>query len=278
MNPPLDSTDDARVLPDLLRDEARRTDGGGSGSGGDHLDPDTLVAYHAGSLKDDEAARTRSHLVSCRVCSGLLLDLDQPFEAAPETTSQEVADFERTVVWKALHDTLEPRRPATEHAAAQPSDAHRWRAWAFAAALLLAAAGLGWTAFQLDRTVRGLERQIAVLETPVADVPILYLDAATRDAEDDARTVPAGAPVFVLVLTPDEPEAFERYQVTIEAADGVRLELADLPLSDYGTLRVAVPRGALGPGPFDVTLSGTVRGEQSASAIARYVLHVAQEP
>src|SRR4029079_264538 len=40
-----------------------------------HPEPEILAAYHAGELTADEERRLQDHLLSCRECSDLLLDL-----------------------------------------------------------------------------------------------------------------------------------------------------------------------------------------------------------
>jgi hypothetical protein len=48
----------------------------GSGSQG-HVSIEVLSAYHRRSLASEEAAQVRSHVVHCRACRSLLLDLAQ---------------------------------------------------------------------------------------------------------------------------------------------------------------------------------------------------------
>lgn len=274
-------------LAAILAAEARDAAAGlGADPGaGEHPDAERLVAYHQGALDEADAAAVRAHAVACPTCAGLLLDLETPFVAAGEDGSDEpeVADFERAAVWKAVR--AEIAGDLGDRTAAgpvvRPDKAMRApvRApllpWLVAAVLVVAAGALALRVRQLGDTVRDLETTIAALEAPQGGVPILYLDGVTRsELGDGALEVPAGTGSLVLILTPSEPERFDRYRVeVIDDAGADRAAVDDLARNEHGTVRVALSRRGLPPGRYTVRLLG-VAGGGAAEPLDRYTIRI----
>lgn len=83
----MEMEEDIPGLKGLLRSLAEEA----QARAGAHLDSETLVAYHSKQLSADESSRTQDHLVTCRECTSLLLDLAElcaPEEAEPSRPSQ----------------------------------------------------------------------------------------------------------------------------------------------------------------------------------------------
>jgi len=252
---------------------------------GSHPPPETLVAYHGRHLAGAAADALQEHLAGCPSCTAVLLDLaafddaagDEEAAATDEEPSA-AADFAAAAEWRALRGRL-PAEAAAGTAAERPVRvSHRpaaWVPWAAAAALALVAFGLGFQVLRLDRRADSLQ---ARLDTPQADVPIVYLDAVTRDEEQagDAEPLPPDGGVLLVVVTPEEPEAYAAYTLAVEDATGARHTVAGLhPSPRYGTLRAALPRDALSAGRLAVTLFG-IDDDGERHEVARYSFQLAE--
>src|SRR4051812_39568903 len=123
-----------------------------------HPEPETLAAYHAGELPEGEAQRLQDHLLACRECAALLVDLDGLADPAFGAGSLSAADQE--ALWGRIQGEIKKeetplapvvplRRPAS------PSGSPRWL-MALAASLLVATVGLSAWVVSLRRTVETL--------------------------------------------------------------------------------------------------------------------------
>lgn len=231
-----------------------------------HPELDELAAYSAGDLAPERQAEIEDHLVACRDCAATLLEL-APFAAAAAPAAEEEgapapADFATAAAWRALRGQL----PAPREETAAP----RRRGGAFggafsgtfaalAAALLVATVGLSlWTA-RLTTATGELRRQLARATAPRPDVPLVYLDALTRDEGGGAAEVGALPEdgFFVLVLTPGDPRPGARWNLEILDAAGRRVWASPEPLTanDYGTVRLGLSRATLPAGRYEVQLT-----------------------
>ncbi|HEY7213574.1 MAG TPA: zf-HC2 domain-containing protein, partial [Thermoanaerobaculia bacterium] len=195
----------SQELRDALNGLAART--------ASHPEPDELAAYHDGELPPERERRIQDHLVACRECAGLLLDLDglaDPGFGAGSGSS------EKESVWRGLQEeigkgaTLAPVVSIRRAAYASP----RWLQ-ALAAALLVATLGLSAWVASLQRTIRELGR-------PIPNAAPLQLDAGSTRGEGGAlsvTTVPSDLTYALLILTP-HGERRDRYQAVIERANG----------------------------------------------------------
>jgi hypothetical protein len=222
------------------------------GGDGDHPDVDALIAYHGGGLPEDEQRRIQDHLVACRECLGHLLELVEfAGPGAGAEGAAGAAEFETAAAWRALR----PRLPA--------APAARWprRAVALAAALALAALGLGLYALDQRRAATALGERLAELSRPQPGAAIvdLFPASAVRGEGEPVPVVelPAGAGYATLVINLPEGERYGGYEVEI-------LDPAGRPLwsgggfeaSAFGTLRLGVPGGLLPPGEHSLRLYG----------------------
>jgi hypothetical protein len=76
----------------------------------EHPSIETLDAYHRASLRPNEAAQIRRHLVLCRECSETLLDLAQFLEESPEPSRLWSAEL--TAAWEEWLRALKEREAA----------------------------------------------------------------------------------------------------------------------------------------------------------------------
>ncbi len=274
MNHSSEPSSEESLLRDVLVEAARASD---PLAGQDaHLDADTFVAYHEGSLGDDDARRARDHLVACATCAGLLTDLSAGFENDHEDDASHTGtlDIEHAATWRALKAGLPEVRGTTPGSSPWTGTTARSSAlpWALAAILLATVAGLVWRLNQLANDTEILRAQIAVLDAPQTEVAIAYLDAVTRDAEAESTVIVGPSrPLFLLILTPplDEPERTYRIAV-LDASGNPRWSSAPLIVNDHGTLRVALSRRFVPPGHYRVHLldtEGTLIDERTLRVI-----------
>ena len=227
-----------------------------------HLDPDVLVAYRAGELPPDEEARVQSHLVACRECAELLLDLDALHD--PDFGADEEVSVD--AVWQGVREEIR-KAPAPVIPFRRPSPP-RWLQ-ALAAMLAVAVVGLSLWVVSLRRTVDDLSR-------PELNAPVLDLASGTARGEGSpppVATVPSGARLFTVILSPAGQRIYKEYRVEIVDAAG-RVVWGDRGLTPnaYGSFSLTLPRSALGTGDFRVRLFGrTGNGEER---IEEYALRV----
>ncbi len=230
-------------------------------SPGDHPGAEVLAAYREGELSAEQGEGVRRHLSGCRECSELARDLDlfEDSTLAGEGNELEVAAFLRS---------LQPQL------ASVPARTSVWRPLAVAASLILAVAATWWLA--RDVTER---RVLAELSRPRANVSVLDLveDRSERTGSP-ARTVEmamdAGA---VLVLTPDRPGDFPRYEARILDSGGALVSaVEDLEKDSHAeTFTLWIPPGGLAAGEYRLELRG-LSGER-AEMIAGYRIRVFPE-
>jgi hypothetical protein len=244
-----------------------------------HPELDELAAYSAAELAPERQAEIEDHLVACRDCAATLLEL-APFAAAAapaEEESNAPADFATAAAWRALRGQLPA--PREETAAVAP---RRWGgAFAvLAAALLVATVALSlWTA-RLTTATGELRRQLAQATAPRPDVPLVYLDALTRDEGGGAAEVGALPEdgFFVLVLTPGDPRPGARWNLEIVDPAGQPVWASPEPLTanGYGTVRLGLSRATLPAGRYEVRLTAAGGEGAEEGAAERFELVVGE--
>jgi hypothetical protein len=238
------------------------------GALGPHPDPEELAAYHAGELPPAEEERLRDHLVACRECAGLLLDLDGLADPGFDAGADGADGKEE--VWLRLRKKIQdeapraPIRPLRRPARAAP----RWLP-ALAAALLAATLGLSLWVATLRRTVDELSR-------PQLNAPVLDLYSGTARGEGSPPpvfTVPREARFFTVILNPAGQRRYEGYRVEILRAGGGKAWSGEgLERNAFGSFSLTLPRGALGPGEYRIRLVG--RTKSIEEPIEEYALRV----
>jgi hypothetical protein len=243
------------------------------GASGPHPDPEELAAYHAGELSLAEEERLRDHLVACRECAGLLLDLDG---LADPGFGAGAGSEDKDAVWQRLQE--ETRAPASIVSAPvvplrRPAPASpRWLP-ALAAALLVATLGLSLWVATLRRTVEDLSR-------PQLNAPVLDLYSGTARGEGSPPpvfAVPRETRFFTVILNPAGQRRYDGYRVEILRADGRKVWAGGgLERNAFGSFSLTLPRGALGPGEHRIRLLGRTGrdGKALEEPIEEYALRV----
>lgn len=229
---------------------------------GGHPDFDELVAYRGGELPDDDRRRLQDHLVTCRDCLELMLELDaflRP-ETEPEerTAAAGAADFATAAGWRALRSRLPSGEAGPAEGARSGPRPRRWVA-ALAASLAVAVIVLALFALQLHRDVTALDRQLAELSRPQPGAAIvdLYPVSAAR-GEGEAAPVaelPAATGYATLVVNLPEGAGEASYEVEIVDPEGrILWSGSGFEASRFGTLRLGLPDGFLAPGEHALRL------------------------
>ncbi len=234
----------------------------------DHLDSESLVAYHEGQMEPEQREVATEHLAACRECSERLLELarlGRP-EVEPELAARLADDKDDD--WRRLAarlDSDEVEKSATADRpplelkippsppAPVPAAGSRF-VYALAAGLFVACLGFGaW--------VLALREQVASLLLPRANVEIVSLRPgdATRTRSTPAETIAHAGGVgkpLVLILNPTEPPRALPHRLEIRDPEG-RLfgQVADLrPEPKVGTFHLTLPDSLLPPGTYTLSL------------------------
>jgi len=249
---------------------------------GEHPDAETLAAYHARELPEEEERRVQDHLLVCRECAELLLDLeglgDPDFgqdveipagtdEALWERLRQEIRDDPRpTLRAEAAPATVVPFAPRRRNAPPP------WMS-ALAAALLVAVIGLSVWVASLRQTVRDLS--LPEVNAPVLEPVLSGIGQREGGPAPAAEEVSSGVRLFALILSPVRRGDFQDYDVEISRAGGgvVRRETGLRP-NAYGSFSLIETRSSLGPGDYQIRLFGIGSGGQREN-LGEYALRVA---
>ncbi len=225
-------------------------------TGADHPEVDLLLDYQSGKLSSEAAAGVLDHLVGCRHCTQILLDLEAfPDAVATVAEPSNVVNLAAVAGWRDFKSRIAEPPRAVEPARGTPARA----LYALAASLLVGVVGLSMWVADLRQTVAE-----AYQHRP--NTPIFYLDAATRDSEPDAGLieVPPGEPFFVLVVLPDTA-AFSRLEIELLDRQGREVWRGrGLELSESETVSVRFSRRLLGPGEYRLRLYGLDGDKRSA--------------
>lgn len=72
-----------------------------------HITPERLIAYHQGELSSEDERRVQDHLVVCRECTALLLDLEA-FPALDQQGARRLSDAEVAAAWQQMKSQIQP--------------------------------------------------------------------------------------------------------------------------------------------------------------------------
>lgn len=205
----------------------------------EHPSPETLTAYQANELSQEEDERIQSHLAQCRHCTEMLLELEEFLQPADREAAP-AADFEMAADWRKLRSRMRGRK--------------RRLTYAMAAVLLLAVVGL--SIYTLSReperfatleplnSTRGPAEAIAVVELPVT-----------------------------LVLKSQAESSYPEYRADLLDDHGRLIrELSHLQGSQSFEVEIPLGRRALKRGKYRVKLLG-VKG-RGADPVGEYVFKV----
>lgn len=238
MNPSTDQpmTDTQALTATLAADAAKHA--------GEHPELDQLADYLAGSLSPEKESRVQDHLVACRPCTTQLLDLETL--SRPDSPAEEgVADLAKAAGWRE-----QKTRVADLENARNRQRTLRW-ASAIAASFFVATVGLSVHVSQLRQTVAGLQ-------APEINPQIVHLDSAATRNEAKVQVVKLRPEdrSLLLALTPTGPKWPE---YVIEVLDGSGTQVwtgSGFALSEFGTIRLQMPRALLPADDYEVRLQG----------------------
>lgn len=254
---------------------------------GPHLDPDEIAAYEDGALSPADAERAAEHLVLCRECAELLLDLralrhpGMEEEAAGDWSADDAA-----ALWERVRAGLRREGggavvpfPSAPPRSRERAPAARPPRWLQAVAACLLAAVL-----VLAVQVATLNRQVERLSQPQLNVPVidLFPEGTMRRGSGAAGEspipdqVPGGARIYTLALHLGSLGDYTSYAIEIARPGGevVVPRRGGLVPGPSGALSLALPREWLGTGDFRIRLYGRRAGGGEEPA-ASYALRVA---
>jgi hypothetical protein len=91
---------------------------------GEHLEPDAVAVYHDGELPPEEAERVQRHLLRCRECTAMLLDLEAL--VAPDLAVEAgLTPADRETIWSGVSEAIRRDRdrfppPQSPHPPQEP--------------------------------------------------------------------------------------------------------------------------------------------------------------
>lgn len=242
------------------------------GEAGEHPDAEVLAAYHARQLPPAAERRVQDHLLLCRECAGLLLDLEKLGD--PDFGREiEIPAGTEEALWAGLRREI--RQEPAPAAAVVPFPRRRippppWIS-ALAAALLVAVIGLSAWVASLRRTVGELSRP----EVNATVLDLIPRGIGQREGgEASAAVVPSGARMFTLILSPARRGDFQDYAAEIaRPGGGVVWREGGLRPNVYGSFSLTLPRRALEAGEHRLRLFG-IRGG-GREVLGEYALQIA---
>ena len=219
------------------------------GGSGEHPAPEALAAYFESRLSSDDEERVQLHLVACRDCSALVLELEELASSTPASPP----DLASAAAWREQRRRLFGSDSGTGAREARSRGGWARGGWAVAAALALVTVGLGlWSA-----SLRGT---ISELRAPQVDPPIANLEpvGSIREADREPTvTVAPGATHWLLILNLIDDTSRRSYRLEIIGADdAVVARLDGLVQSPEGGFRLLLPRAYVPPGAYRARLSG----------------------
>lgn len=212
----------AAVEPDLRQP--------GPGHPPDQPNIDELIAYQLGQLLEERALDLQMHLLTCRECVELLLDL-KTFVTAEGANSDAPSSFEAAAGWRSLWSRL--RRPSGP------------TGWLLAASIAISIVGFSGWALLERKTASELRFEVARLSLPQPDVPIvdLYPETAERGPSNAPTplVVPSGAAYLTVILALPDPPEVSGFEVEIENSAGQTIWSGAVQISEHGTFRLGLP-------------------------------------
>ena len=205
---------------------------------GPHLEPEEIAAYHEGQLSPEDEQRVQDHLVACRECSELLLDLEGL--ADPDFGAGEaLPDGAGAQVWESVRKEIQPSNVVPFRREPR-SETPRWLR-SLAAMLLLSTIALsGWVA--------SLRNQVKDLSSPQPSTVLdLYPTSSVRGETGPALPeIPQDTEwVTVILRSPGLPEMAD-YGVEVLRADGSVAWKKDGLKPAYNSFSLSLPRDWIG--------------------------------
>jgi putative zinc finger protein len=235
-----------------------------------HPEPETLAAYHAGELTAEDERRLQDHLLECRECSDLLLDLEGL--ADPGFGAGSLSATDQEALWDHIQGEIKKEeRPAPVVPLRRPAPSVASPRWlqALAASLLVATVGLSTWVVSLRHE----------LSRPQANAKVIQLSTGSVRSGTSSRlnVVPADAPRrFILLLHLAGPGRAARYRAEIVRAEGGKVsDVQGLALDEeLDAVSLELSRDEIGPGDYRVRLFPSPGKGAPEDPVAEYPLHV----
>jgi hypothetical protein len=237
--------------------------------------PEELLAYRDGELTGEARARIEEKIAAFPDAARALVDLAAFPEVRPAPGTREPTDEEVRASWEEFRRRrLTPS--VTEAWAAErraeptlPESVRRpsWLRLAAAAALAVAAGGLGWAIgrFGPPPTDR------AAINVAIVELAPVEVGGERAGRAGGAITIGPGSEGLVLVLSALEVPGQPSYSAEILDEAGRRVwHRSGLVVMEFGTFRLTFDRGVLGPGRYTVRLLG--RSGDREALLATYTL------
>lgn len=216
---------------------------------GSHPSVDVWIAYYAREIPEPEAQDLRQHLVECRRCVDLVLDLDRFAEPSPNAGGGSV-DFAQAAVWRSVKQAVE-----------LPVRVQRWpAAVAVAASLVLAVFGSTQYDARTDLESRLAEASRLQPNMVIRDLRPGARERSSRGVDATVDLPAEGGPVALILNLEDEVD-FPDYKIRVFDATGEEVtKVSGLAISEVGNFSLAMPPGALAAGAYELRLFGLVDG------------------
>jgi hypothetical protein len=252
---------EVEVSTESIVREARRCAARERSRSNQHPAPEKLEAYVAKRLSEPEQEQVREHISICNECSSFVLALaaeDEPELMAEIGLTDDLveADYRTTSNLVETGGKPTPQEPAQVETF-RPGAAWVRPLWAVAASLLIG------TIVVLSGQVISLHRDLGRLKTVNANIPIFDLDPVgddeVRGEEASPVAFPDEAPSLVIILNVFDYQVFPLYEVEISKLQDPSwkpIEVRGLKRSEEGNFTLAIPRGVLPAGTFQITLFG----------------------
>jgi hypothetical protein len=222
----------------------------------EHPSPETLTAYQANELSEEEDRRIQDHLAACGHCTELLLDLEE-FLEPPAAVAEPVADFEAAADWRRLREALKP--PVEEKSLARPvrrSFLASVGGGYSVAALLVISVGLGIWNVELLREIRKPQA--------IRTVQTLSAKGSTRGigpGEGEPVVLPAD---IALPLPTETPSPLYKVDFVHDGTQKLEWSL-EVPQTG-GDLTIHLPAESLPPGKYTVQVAPLSQGRPGPAA------------
>jgi hypothetical protein len=241
------------------------------GDAGEHPDTEVLAAYQARALPPEEERRVQDHLLLCRECALLLLDLEE-LDEPDFGRGIEVPEGTGEALWSRLRQEIRevPAAPVVPLPRRRLAPPPSWMS-ALAAVLLVAVVGLSAWVASLRRTVEGLSRP----EVNAAVLDLVPGGIGQREGGNaPAAVVPSGSRMFTLILSPGRRGDFQDYATEIARPGGaVVWRDRGLRPNVYGSFSLTLPRRAFTAGEHRLRLFGIRNGGREA--LGEYAFQIA---
>ncbi|MES1241385.1 MAG: zf-HC2 domain-containing protein [Acidobacteriota bacterium] len=208
---------------------------------GVHLEPEEIADYHNGRLSPADERRVQDHLVACRECSELLLDL-QNFGDPAFGSHEVLPDRAGEQVWEGVRKEIQPPNVVPFRREKPRAETTRWLR-SLAAMLLLSTLALsGW--------VVSLRGRLETVSSPQANTPVVDL-YPTNVVRGEKGTLPVpelaeDTEWITVVLRAPRLSTYKDYGIEVVRANGSVAWRKDGLKPAYSSFSLSLPRDWIG--------------------------------